>query len=62
MVIRVVNEMLSDRSKVHDLVVVMSDGTVFRLPCIDQDCAIVLAEMLCDMVNDFTTETARRAF
>jgi hypothetical protein len=62
MKIAVVNHRLSDRSKVHDLVIRGDDGAELRLHCIDEACAIVLADMLCDAVNDWTTETAERAW
>lgn len=58
MKIKIVTETLTDNSKVHDVIIISEIGNVVRLPCIDAACARVLADMLYDAVNDFTTESA----
>jgi hypothetical protein len=49
---------LTDRSRVHDVLLADDEGQVVRFRCIDQACARVLADTIYDAVNDFTTDTA----
>lgn len=59
--ITIVSRTLSDRGQVYDVILSHHDQTI-RLPCNDRDCARVLADMLCDAVNDFTVIEATLAF
>jgi hypothetical protein len=59
--IKIETQVLTDRSRVYDVVLLSDQGNEIRLPCIDQACARVLADMIYDAVNDFTVETATLA-